>query len=123
MQQKKVWANIVKSKPVLALLCLLLLFFAWNVVRFWVKMGDTERNKDLAEDKVNSLKIQKEKLVADIENLQTEEGKEKFFRENFGLVKDGEEVVIIVDEKEELQKESNGFSSPFMNFLRNLFSD
>jgi cell division protein FtsB len=77
----------------------LILVFAWSVLRFWNKMEETGRNKKLTEDKVTALREKKENLLMDIENLNTDEGKEEFFRENYGLAKEGEQVIVVVEEK------------------------
>jgi len=98
-QQKRVWRDIAESKPVLIILGILILVFAWNILGFWNKMRETERNKKIIEDKITALNQQKDKLTADINDLNTEQGKEKIFRENFGLVKEGENEIVIVDDK------------------------
>ena len=89
-QSKKSWRNIIESKPVLILLGILVLFFAWNILGFWNKMQETEKNKKISEDKIISLQQQKDQLSSKINSLNTEAGKEEFFRENFGLAKEGE---------------------------------
>ena len=98
-QQKRVWRDIAQSKPVLIVLGILILVFAWNILGFWNKMRETERNKKIIEDKITALQQQKDKLTSDISDLNTEQGKEKIFRENFGLVKDGESDIVIVNDK------------------------
>ena len=119
-QRKRVWRNIMQSKPVLVALGILVLFFAWNILGFWNKMQDTEKNKKIIEDKVALLKQQKEKITNDINNLNTVEGKEKIFRENFGLAKDGEGVIAVVDDKN-APIAPKPASSGFWGFLKNLF--
>lgn len=119
-QKKGVWRNIMQSKPVLVLLGIVILFFAWSVLGFWNTMEETENNRQAVQNKVTELKEQKQKLLADINSLQTEEGKERFFRENYGLAKEGENVIIVVEDKN-LPKESAETSSGFWSFLKNLF--
>lgn len=104
----------MQSKPVLTLFGILILFFAYNILGFWNKMQETEKNKKILEDKVILLQQQKEKLSSDISNLNTVEGKEKLFRENFGLAKDGEDMIVIVEDKNPpvaAQSASTGFLS------------
>jgi len=120
-QQKGGWRNIIESKPVLILLGILLLFFAWNVFNFWNKMQETAKNKRIVEDKVTALQQQKEKLEADINSLNTDEGKEKLFRENFGLAKEGEGVIMIIEDKNAPKASLGTNTGSFFSFLRNLF--
>ena len=119
-QQKRVWRDIAQSKPVLIVLGLLILVFAWNILGFWNKMQDTERNKKIIEDKITALNQQKDKLTADINDLNTEQGKEKIFRENYGLVKEGENEIVIVDDKNS-PPPPPAKSSGFFGFLKGLF--
>jgi cell shape-determining protein MreC len=98
-QEKRGWRNIVQSKPFLILFGIVILFFSWNVFVFWNKMQETVKNKNIVEDKITLLKKQKEEISSEINSLNTVEGKEKFFRENLGLVKEGEDVTIVVEDK------------------------
>ena len=97
-----------------------ILFFAWSVLGFWNKMAETGKNKKIAEDKVAALEKQKEKLTSDISSLKTDQGKEKIFRENYGLAKEGEDMIVVVDDKNApAAPEPN--SGGFWGFLKNLF--
>ena len=120
-QQKRGWGNIIKSKPVFIALWILILLFAWNILGFWSKMRETGKNKQIIEDKVATLKQQKEKLSADINSLQTDEGKEKLFRENFGLAKEGENLIVIVEDKNSLEIPKTESSSGFWSIFKNWF--
>jgi len=111
----------MQSKPVLILLGVVILVFAWSVLGFWNQMRETSRNKQIVENKVIELKEQKEKLVSDIESLKTEEGKEKFFRENYGLAKEGENVIVVVEDKTPPAPAKTSFSDGFFSFFKNIF--
>ena len=120
LQQKNGWRKILHSKPVLTVFAILILFFAYNILGFWNKMQETEKNKKIVEDKIITLEQQKEKLSSGINSLNTDEGKEKLFRENLGLAKDGEDTIVIVDDKNPLPALKPA-SSGFFSFLKNLF--
>jgi cell division protein FtsB len=111
----------MQSKIVLALLGILILLFVWNILGLWNKMGETSKNKKIAGDKVAALKQQEEKLSSDINGLQTDQGKEKFFRENYGLAKEGEDEIVIVDDKNPPAVSPPALSSGFFSFLKSLF--
>ena len=119
-QQKRMWRDVMQSKPVLILLGILILFFTWSVLGFWNKMGETTKNKKIAEDRVALLKQQKEKLLSDINSLNTVEGKEKLFRENYGLAKEGENLTVVVEDKNPPLAPTKS-SSGFWSFLKNIF--
>jgi cell division protein FtsB len=120
-QHQRGWRNIIESKPILIFIGILILFFAWNVFNFWNKMQETVKNRQIVEDKVTQLKQQKEKLESDIKSLNTDEGKEKLFRENFGLAKEGEGVIMIIEDKNQANVIKPVESSGFFSFFRNLF--
>lgn len=121
LQRKISWRKILQSKPVLFILGVLIVFFSWNVFSFWNKMRETNKNTELIENKVAELKQKKEKLSKEIQNLNTTEGKERVFRENFGLTKQGEEVIVVVEDKDKPKSTENNSSTGFFSFLKNLF--
>jgi len=109
------------SKPVLAFLGILLLVFAWSVLGLLRKMILTVENKKIAESKLIQLEQEKVQLSSDIDKLSTEKGKEETIREKFPVAKEGEGVVIIVDDKSTTEappKPSGGFFSFFTNWFK-----
>lgn len=119
-KRKKGIGKFFESKLTLFLLFIFLILFAWNVFGFISKMSETTRNKKIAERKVLELEEMKEKLTEDINSLNTEKGQEESIREKFGFVKEGEEVIVIVEERTEVNKEEKK-ENKFLNFLRNWF--
>lgn len=109
------------SKPVLILFGVFILIFSWSVFGFWNKMEETSKNKKIVEAKVALLKQQKEKLLSDINSLNTDEGKEKVFRENFGLAKEGEDMIVIVDDKNQPAAPKTNSSSSFLSKIKSWF--
>jgi len=98
-QQKRGFKNIIQSRPVLVLLLILMVFFAYGVVGFMNKMWATEQNRKMAELRLNDLRVMKNKLSLDILKLNTESGMEESIRDKFGLAKEGEGLIVIVDGK------------------------
>ncbi|OGI63675.1 hypothetical protein A2914_03005 [Candidatus Nomurabacteria bacterium RIFCSPLOWO2_01_FULL_41_21] len=119
-QQKDRFWRILESWPILIILSVLVFLFAFGIINFLGKMRETAHNKRVVEAEVLELETRKEKLQNDIENLRTDEGKEKIFREDYGLAKEGEGVIVVVEEeggKDESQNNKKGF----WVFLKNLF--
>ena len=117
-QQKRGFRNIIHSRPILALLGILVLIFAWSMIGFMNKMQMTIENRKIAEDKVAQLEEKKEKLSYDITRLKTDQGVEESIREKFGLAKEGEGLIIIIEYK---NKPAVKVASPkgFFSFLKN----
>lgn len=119
---KRPFRHILESWPFLFLFVIVLVFFTSGVFSFLIKMNETIKNKKIAEQKVYELEQRKDKLIADIDNLNTDKGKEKFFRENFGLGKEGEGMIVVVEDKSsppQLQVEER---KGFLDFFNNLFN-
>jgi len=119
--QKSKVRKILESKLMLVLLFVALLFFAWNVADFISKSRETSLNRKIAEEKVMELQGKKEKLSTDINRLQTKDGIESSIREKFGLAKEGENVIVIIDDKNKQETEVEEKDSGFWYFLKNWF--
>lgn len=111
----------MESTLVLVLLGIVILISSWNVWHFGNKMPETARNKTLVAEKAEALRQQKINLETDIQKLETDRGKEEFFRENYGLAKEGEEVIVIVEAKTPAETPRPGALSGFFSFFKNLF--
>ena len=72
-------------------------------------------------NKIAQLEQEKAKLSSDIAKLKTQTGVEESIRDKFGLVKEGEGVVMIIDDKSEpkaVDKPAGGFFSFFKNLFK-----
>lgn len=111
------------SRPVLAILIVLVLFFVFGVIGFMKKMVITMENRKIAEARVEGLRKEKEKLSTGIAKLETEGGIEESIRDKFGLAKEGEGLIVVVDDKHEVKvpkEDSGGFLFSLM-FWKNWF--
>ena len=113
--------SFLESTPVLVVLAIVLVFFAWGVVRFLIQMRETGRNREIAELKIAELEKTRQKLSVDIENLKTEKGMEESIREKFGLAKEGEGLIVVVDDKNDPNAQTKEEGNWFTLFLKNWF--
>lgn len=120
-QKRRGLKEIMQSKIVLIFLGMLIVFFAWNVFNLLRKMQETRNNRIIAENKVLELQKSKEKLSLDIQNLKTDKGKEENIRDKFGLAKDGENVIVIIDDKNQIQNQKEPESKSFLSLIKNWF--
>ena len=112
---------VMQSKLFLIFLGIIILGFFFNIFSFMNKMGETSRNKETIEDKVTELEKSKEKLNSEIIKLKTEKGIEENIREKFGLAKEGEEMIVIIEDKNSEEAEKKMDSEGFFSFLKNWF--
>lgn len=119
-QEKPSYIRVLESKPVLVLLFLLLLFFIWNMLNFWEKRNETQKKLEIVQNRVLELKENELKLKEDIEKLNTEIGVESTIREKYGLVKTGEQVIVVVDDPNFAPSvpEKEDFLSKIKNWFR-----
>ncbi|MEO5635461.1 MAG: septum formation initiator family protein [Candidatus Paceibacterota bacterium] len=114
-QKKRVWRKIMESKPVLVMLIVLLLVFSWSIIGFIGKLQVTSENKKIAEKKVAELQKQKDEYNAKIEKLKTQNGVEETIRDTYGLAKEGEGLIVVVDDQSAIdaaaKRDSSGFWS------------
>lgn len=84
------------------------------------KMQVTIENRKIAENKVAELEKEKKRLSSDISKLKSQDGVEESIREKFGLAKEGEGMIVVVEDKNPPQtpKQKPG---GFFSFLKNLF--
>jgi cell division protein FtsB len=99
-EEKRIFKKIIYSKISLIFLFILFLFIAKGVYGAYLDKKMTEENRNTALKELNELENRKNNLKLEIERLNTEEGKEQEIRDKFGLVKTGEQMIMIVDEKE-----------------------
>ncbi len=95
----------------IAMICVCV-FFATNVVTLMRKNKDTRLLKDQASRELTELENRRQKLEADIASLESERGQEEVIRENFQVTKEGEGVVVIVDDtqkSEEVEEKEESF--------------
>lgn len=116
---KGLW-GIMQSKLALIFLGVVIVFFAWNVFGFLGKMRETAKNRDIIENSISNLKEAKTKLSADISKLETTVGVEETIRDKFGLAKEDEQLIVIVDEKNPQPVNKKEKSKGFFHFFKNL---
>ena len=121
-RQKGGLRNILQSRPVLILLGLVFLFSLWGLIGFVGKLGATRENRKVAENRVEELKQEQERLSADIAKLETDSGVEESIRTKFGLAKEGENVIVVVEDQNppevDQEQSKGGFWSFFTNWLQ-----
>lgn len=96
-QDKRKFRRVLYSKVTLAILLVLIALLSratWNV---YLKAGESRRNSELSQKEYDVLKTRHDFLKAQIESLNTPEGREKEIRQNFQVSKTGEQIVVIVE--------------------------
>jgi cell division protein FtsL len=120
-QKKGRFSRMMQSKFFLMFLGVIILFFFFSMFSFMNKMEETIRNKKTTEDKITELEKSKSKLNSDIAKLKTEEGIEDNIRNKFGLAKEGENMILIIDDKNQTETSKDSESTSFWSILKGWF--
>ncbi|MEX0930985.1 MAG: septum formation initiator family protein [Candidatus Paceibacterota bacterium] len=100
LRGKNLWSTIFYSKitlVVLFFLCLLLMTSVYE--RYTIERKMAERRNEV-EEKLRILQDRKYGLEEKVQYLEAEEGIEAEIRKNFDVAREGEQVVIIVDNEQ-----------------------
>jgi cell division protein FtsB len=109
------------SPFVLIILFGFLVFFGYKIIDLVAKERETSLKKELILSQINTLKEREKNLLKNTLKLETEEGKEEVIREKYQVSKEGEKIIIIVDEEnnesEVIENENHGF----VNWIKKIF--
>ncbi len=107
---------------IIVLFCLLI-FSIYKVINLIKIEKETSDKKEKVLDKIDDLEKRKLDLNEEITKMNTEQGIEEAIRDKFNVIKEGEKVLVIVDEKEEdLLKKDTRVDHSFWGWLKGLFS-
>lgn len=100
LKQKRIIRRIFFSRVTIVVLVGMLLFLMSATWGVYGKYRETAVNRDNAERALTDLQVREERLTAEIARLGSDRAIEQEIRENFGLAREGEEVIIIVPSDE-----------------------
>ncbi|GMQ95106.1 MAG: hypothetical protein BMS9Abin13_216 [Patescibacteria group bacterium] len=118
-QEKKKIRRLIYSNTTIVFLVLILIFSLHAVWKVYKKAIIPYANKSAASRTLTELKAREADLTERIEWLKTNQGIEMEIREKFGVVREGEEVVVIVDSSAN-KEENNGKGAVVMGAWQKL---
>ena len=117
--EKRKIKRLLYSKPTLIILALLVIWLSFNVFGMYKKERDTRLRRIEQREVLDELEGREESLREEIERLSTERGIEEEVRSKFEVGKEGEEVVIIVDNPDDEDVNKKEIEK---TFLQKIFS-
>lgn len=97
LQKRKVMKKMFFSKVTLLLLLVLVVILGRSTWSVYQKAQGAKNRSDLADVALSDLEQRKEFLETSIDFLGTEEGVEAEIRSKFGVAKEGEGVITLLD--------------------------
>lgn len=121
--RKRKVRQIMFSVPVLILLFIILFFVAKGSWGVYKKYSLSKNELENSQSDLALLEEKKKTIEAKIEKLNTETGVEKEIRSKFDVAREGEKLIVIVEDKitEEIVVEEKGFIGKFFTTIGGWF--
>jgi len=112
------------SPFVLVILLCVVVVFAFNMIGLIEKEKETAQKKALILDEIDTLNKRETMLRSDINKLNTDDGIEDAIRDKYQVVKPGEKMVVIVDDKKPIEVQDNDPKNDhtFWGWVKNMFN-
>ncbi len=102
--EKRKIRSIVYSKPVVAFLMLVTIVLSFSVYHRYTVAEEMKQKLNVRENELHELEQRAEVLESKVQYLRDERGIEEELRNRFDVVKDGEQVIILVDEPQSAEE-------------------
>ena len=121
IRKERFMSRLIRSPFSYVVLIVFILVFSISAVGTYKKSRIAKQKTKQVEAQFQSLVEQEAHLKSSLEDMNTEYGMEKALREKFGIVKEGEVSVIIVDPKEEEKVDDKKEKGGLFNFIKRIF--
>jgi cell division protein FtsB len=99
--KRYLWKRMAASHVTIAVLAVVVFFLGnatWNVYK---RYATTHEKEMLAKESLQAKAARAIELEEEIERLKSEKGKEEEIRTRYGMAKEGERMIVVVDEEDE----------------------
>lgn len=114
--------KLIHSPIVVAVLVILALFLLKAVLDLFGKSRDAHIAAEGARREYEELVEREATIKSGLERLETADGVEAEIRQKFGVVKEGEEVVVVIPDEQDAARKSTqkgaGWWQQFLNWFR-----
>lgn len=115
-KKQKFWGSW-KCNILLVLVCILAIYSVIGSISKYTLAREKYKN---SKEELEKLEANKDKLESSLTVLSTDFGEEQVIRDKFNVVREGEGLIVIIDEKESASSASQ-IGSGFASFWRSLF--
>ena len=103
-QEKNRWRRVMYSKVTIIILLVVLVFLINSVFTIYSKYEKSREGSDLARQELENLKERQITLQNKISSLRQASGVEAEIRDKFAVTKEGEKVIVLVEDKVEAKQ-------------------
>lgn len=107
IKKRNKFGKIIYSWPILILLAALIILAGKNVFEVYKNEHTSRLNREKSEKVLMSLEERNDFIVSGIETLRTEKGIEAEIRNKFRVVKEGEQLAVIINSDKDKNKKSD----------------
>lgn len=116
-----IFRRVILSIPFLSFLFIIFIIFAISTVRLYFQSSRIYESRLKKEAELAKEQEKNTESNKDLLEIQTEEGKEKVLRQKFQIKKPGEEMVVIMNPKDDGAQNKNSGGNFITKFFRALF--
>lgn len=122
-QARKKLRDFLYSKITLAVLFAAFVFIAHGTYGLWLKNRETGKTLNVLKNELAELTAKENNLASRVDALRTDKGIEEVIREKFKVAKEGEGVIVVVDEKsdQEITNVGGTWLSALLENIKNYF--
>ena len=122
IRKERFFSKLIRSPITYVVLIFFVFIFTYSAIGTYKKSKIAKEKTRQVEEELRQLKEQEEGLKNSLNDMNSEFGIEKSLREKFGIIKEGEKSVIIVDpiEEEKSEREDDDEGGIF-NFFKKIF--
>jgi cell division protein FtsB len=121
-QEKRKLRSFLYSKTTMVILVIFIVLAVNAVWGVYKKQRLTKENLAQTATTFDSLQAREKMLSSEIEKLKTEAGKEEEIREKYGLVKPGEEVIVVVNDSDNDNLDQDSTQNSFWKKIKDWFT-
>ena len=97
--EKRSYRRFLYSRPMIAVVFIAVVFLGRAAFVMYGKQREAVRNAAAAAEELAAVKDREDYLTKEIARLETERGTEEEIRTKFRVVKEGEQLIVLVDPK------------------------
>ena len=113
--------KIIRNPLTYVVLIGLFVLFTYSAISTYKNSKIAKQKTRQVESELEKLENQEKGLTQSINDMNTPFGVEKSLREKFGIIKEGEKAIIIIEEEPEQSEQAEEENKGFWGFLRNIF--
>lgn len=102
--EKRKIRSFVYSRPVVLLLLLVSIFFLHSVYNRYTVAQDMQAKLEARKVELLDLQTRAQAIESRVEYLENERGVEEELRNRFDVIKEGEQMIVLLDEKREKEE-------------------